>query len=443
MYSKQSRKEQIRGWGGYPTIVADVFRPERYLDLIEFIDRVKGPFLARGGSTTYGDASINADGFNIDMRRMNKMLDFDQRTGLLHCQAGVTLHDIIKTFLPRGWFLHVTPGTQFATVGGCVACDAHGKNWQSGTFGNYVRGLRIMFHDGRTVYCNENENSDIFLATLGGMGMTGIILDVFVQLKNVTSSYIDVDTIRFNNLKELFHLLEQSMRSHEYLFSWVDSLHEGTSMGRGVLQRANHCTEQDLTYEERKRIAVPCNLPTYTVNRLSVASFNNLYYMTTKKRKQSRLYLEEFFYPLDRISNWHRIYGRNGFIEYQAVVPLEGAYEAVLELLQKITKSKLGSHIAAIKPLTESQGLISFPIDGITLAVDFRCNDEIWPLLDQLDQVVVGCKGRVYLGKDARLSGTNFRTMYRNSLQKWATIREQHRTTEHFASLMFNRLLNT
>ena len=440
MYLKQSREERIRGWGGYPIVSANVFRPERIGDLIEFISRVKGTFLARGGGTSYGDASISGDGFNIDTHRLNMMLSFCSKTGVLHCQSGVTLHDVIRTFLQRGWFLHVTPGTQFATGGGCVACDAHGKNWKAGSFGSYVKGLRLMLHDGSIIFCSESENSEMFLATLGGMGMTGIILDIYLQLKRISSSYVDVETIQFSNLEELFSLQRESMNSYEYLFSWLDSQNEGKSMGRGILQRANHCTNQNLQYKEKRRFSVPFNLPSYTVNRFSVATFNYLNYATATKRRKSKLYLNDFFYPLDGIANWYRIYGRKGFIEYQAVVPSDSAYEAIFELLKKITKSKLGSAIAAVKPLTKSDGLISFPIDGFTLVVDFAYSENLLPLLDQLDRIVIANGGRVYLAKDARLSGKSFKQMYSNSLEKWELIREKYQVKRNFTSAMFNRL---
>ena len=440
MYSKHYRKERLSGWGGFPSVLGNVFRPERECDLVEFLSRNQGPFLARGGATTYGDASINTTGVNIDMRRMNKMLDFCPDTGILHCQAGVSLGDIIKTFLPKGWFLHVTPGTQFATVGGCVACDAHGKNWQAGSFGNFVKGLRLMLHDGRTVYCDEKENTDLFFGTLGAMGMTGIIIDVLFQLKPVSSSYVDVETIRFNNLEQLFELQEESMGSHEYLFSWVDSLKEGQFMGRGVFQRANHNNDSELHFHAQKRVSVPCNLPRSTVNRFSVASFNALYLATSPRHRNDKRYLIDFFYPLDRIANWRRIYGRNGFVEYQAVAPVERAYETVSKLMKHVTNSKLGAHVAAVKPLSTSKGLLSFPMNGATLAVDFKVSDKLWPLLDHLDQIVIESGGKVYLGKDARLSGANFRAMYHDSLESLEVLRKKYQLGTHINSLMHDRL---
>ena len=433
----------MKGWGGYPIVSANVFRPERVGDLIGIINRVKGTYLARGAGTSYGDASINNEGLNIDMRRLNKMFHFDAISGVLHCQSGVVLQDIIKTFLRKGWFLHVTPGTQRATVGGCVACDAHGKNWKGGSFHNCVTGLRLMLYDGSIIYCDANENSDIFVATCGGMGMTGIILDVHLKLKKISSSYMDVEAIRFSNLEELFELQKASLDSHEYLFSWLDTHKEGESMGRGILQRANHCVDGDLQYKEKRRVSLPFHMPNLTVNKYSVVAFNHIYYAMARNDDKSRLHLNDFFYPLDGFANWYKIYGKKGFIEYQVVIPTDQAYETIFELLRTITKSKLGSTIAAVKPLIQSDGLMSFPMDGFTLAVDFIRSGSLWDLLDKLDKIVIASGGKVYLAKDARLSEESFRTMYSNSLDKWELIREKYGVRDGFKSMMFNRILSS
>ena len=300
-----------------------------------------------------------------------------------------------------------------------------------------------MLHDGSIVQCNEYKNSDIYLATVGGMGMTGIILDVQLQLKPISSSYMDVETIKFDNLKELFDLQYASMDSHEYLFSWVDSQNEGNSMGRGIFQRANHCVDENLYYKEQRRISVPFYMPNLTINRYTVAAFNKLYYTMTENTRYNKLYSENFFYPLDRFDNWYRIYGKNGFIEYQVVVPFDGAYETITELLRHITKSKLGSTIAAVKPLIKSDGLMSFPIDGFTLAVDFAHNPRLQSLLDKLDRIVIASGGRVYLAKDARLSGRNFTEMYSDSLDNWQNIRKKYHVNNSFSSMMFSRLFDS
>ena len=441
--TKQFRTELIKGWGNYPRALGKCVRPERVGDLVELFRKENITFLARGAATSYGDASLNNDGINIDTKRLNKMLGFDPENGLLHCQSGVTLQDIIETFLPKGWFLNVTPGTQLATVGGCVACDSHGKNFKAGSFCNFVKGLSLMLSDGSIIYSDDNENSDIYYATFGGMGMTGIILDLYLQLKRVSSSWVDVETIRFSNLKELVDLQHETMESYEYLFTWLDSHKEGKDLGRGILQRANHSANEDLQYKEKRRIPVPFYLPNFTVHRFSVAAFNGMYYTTARKNKKSRLYLMDFFYPLDGFANWYRGYGKKGFIEYQVVVPSDGAYETISELLKIISKSKLGSVIAAVKPLIKARGLMSFPMDGYTLAVDFAYNRNLWQILNKLDEIVIGSGGRVYLTKDARLRAKSFRKMYSHSLDMWESIREKYDVKDRFTSMMFNRFLKS
>ena len=440
MYTKEFRTEMVKGWNNYPAVEGKVFRPERIDDLIAVVSSNEKSILARGGGTSYGDSSINNDGINIDTRRLNKMLHFDLEEGVLHCQCGVTLQDISRVFIPQGWFLQVTPGTQFATVGGCVATDAHGKNWKAVSFCSFVKGLHLMLQDGSIIYCDEKNNPDMFYSTFGGMGMTGIILDVRIQLRKISSSLIDVETIQCRNLKECFEVQFESMESHEYMFCWLDSHKEGVDMGRGILQRANHCLNNNPIYKEKKKIHVPFYFPSFTVNAYSVEAFNACYYSSIRKGTRKKVYMMDFFYPLDCIANWYRVYGRRGFVEYQMVVPFDGAYETVFELLKVVTNSKLGSTVAAIKPMINAKGVMSFPMDGFTFAVDFMPGQKLWQVLDKLDEMVIANCGRVYLAKDARLSSKNFRQMYSKTIDSWESVRQKYNLKNKFSSMMFNRL---
>ena len=438
--TKNITKEKIHGWGNYPAIKANVVKPKSIDELTYFIINENNTTLARGGKTSYGDASINKNGLNIDMAHFNNIISFSPDTGILYCQSGVKLKDIIKRFHNDGWFFNITPGTQRATVGGCVACDSHGKNWEAGSFCNYVVGFNIMDGNSNILWCDEENYSDLFYATMGGMGTTGIIIDVKIKLKKVLSSYVEVETIQFKNLEELFGLQEETISTHEYLFSWVDSQKSGSKMGRGVMQRANHCKQGSLTYKKKKVILVPFNLPNFAINKLSVKSFNTAYYFLRKQKNNYIEYFLDFFYPLDGITHWNRVYGSKGFVEYQIVIPHKDAFKTISQLLTKITKSGLGSTIAAIKPLTKSKGLLSFPIEGITLAVDFAYDNKLWPLLDELDEMVIENKGRVYLAKDSRLNSANFRKMYSDVLPKWESIRKKYNLNKKFNSKMFDRI---
>ena len=439
----QTKPQTLSGWGNYPKISSEVYEPKDENGIIRFTQNNEKSLLARGGGTSYGDASLNEGGVTIFTTNLNKVLNFDAKTGILHCQSGVTLHNIIKLFHLRGWFLSSTPGTKRATVGGCVACDSHGKNWKAGSFGNFVKGLNLLLHDGSIIYCDGAVNSSIFYASIGGMGLTGIILDVKLELKKVTSSYLDVETVRLNNLKELFDLQNETIDSHEYLFTWIDSHKIGRNMGRSILQRANHSKSKELIYKTKKSIPIPY-MPSFAINQYSVELFNFAYYLSVgNKPKNNKMYITDYFYPLDGLDNWNRLYGRKGFLEYQVVIPSTSAYETIYELLSRITRSKLASFIAAIKPLSKSLGLLSFPIDGVTFAVDFAYSKGIWQLLDKLDKIVIESGGRVYLAKDARLNANNFKKMYSDSLKEWEAINDKYNSKKKFESMMFNRLYDT
>lgn len=434
------RIEKIKGWNNRPSIRGKVCRPERIDGLADWVKDSKTPLLARGGGTSFGDSSITGDGLNVDMTRLNKMLDFDSESGILHCQAGLTIYEIVESLGTRGWFLKTTPGTQYATIGGCIACDAHGKNWEAGSFCNSVLDFSLMVQDGQIIRCGRNTNTDVFFATIGGMGMTGLILDARIQLKKIQSLFIDLETIQFKSLKECFDLQYDSMKSHEYIFSWLDTQKEGQHLGRGILQRANHCADDRLFYKRRRRFNVPFYLPGFAVNRYSVNMFNACYYYRTKKRNIHQVPVVNFFYPLDSIGSWYRVYGKKGYIEYQVVIPFESAYDAVSRLLEKISRSKLGSNVAAVKPLIDSDGILSFSLDGFTFAADFIINKKLWPLLDELDEIVAKNGGRVYLAKDARLAPDMFTKMYAGPYNRWKPVVEKVNPGRKFSSMLFDRV---
>jgi len=435
------RKETIKGWNNYPARFSTMYRPERIDDLAHFLEYKSQTILARGGGTTYGDSSINDIGINVDTSRLDKMISFNNAQGILHCQSGVTLQDICNTFIPRGYFLNVTPGTKYATVGGCIATDSHGKNWSAGSFGYYVNGFNIMLRDGKILFCDDNNNSDLFQATIGGMGMTGIIIDAYVKLKNITSSLIDVETIPFNNLKDCISLQLESLNTHEYLFSWIDSQRGGARIGTGVLQRATHVSNSLLQYKEKKKINIPFFFPNKFINAYTVKMFNYLYRTMNRTGNRFNMDLIKFFYPLDSIGNWYRLYGRRGFVEYQIVIPFDGASEVIHELLDIITRSELGSIVSAIKPVGKSKGMISFPKDGFTFAVDFIIHKSLWNILDRLDLIVSSVGGKVYLAKDARLLSESFKKMYSDKLDDWNAIRCKYNPNGGISSMMFHRLL--
>ena len=434
-----SKINRISGWGNYPSFFGRTVRPKTIEEVRHKVKDLSKTLIARGGKTSYGDASINHKGLNIEMNYFNKFISFSDSDGILHCQAGVNLLDIIERYHDKGWFLNITPGTPNATVGGCIACDCHGKNWEAGAFSNFLIGFSLLLSSGDLLWCYESSEPDLFKATIGGMGLTGVIIDAKIKLKKVKTSFMEVSRIKVHSLEELFDQQKQAMKTHEYLFTWIDSQKKGENIGRGIMQVANHSDEGKRVYIKQKQFSVPL-LPNFAVNRYSVKAFNFSYYHFRKRRVSDRQYFLNFFYPLNSFRKWNRVYGTKGFIEYQVVIPYLNAYKIINKILYSVTKSGLGSTIAAIKPLSKSKGLFSFPINGITLAIDFAFDTKVLELLNYLDDILIEVGGKVYLGKDSRLSSKVFHKMYYDEIQNWNEIKSNYQLSSCFNSDMLNRL---
>lgn len=373
-----------------------------------------------GNGRSYGDSCLNDGGVLLDSRHLDRLLSFDLKTGILRCEAGVLLLDILSFAVPQGWFLPVTPGTKFVTVGGAIANDVHGKNHhRSGTFGCHVLRFEILRSDNSRVLCSPSENKEFFSATIGGLGLTGVILWAEIALKPIANPLIRSETIRFENLNEFFVLSKKSDRDYEYTVSWIDCLGQGQSLGRGLFMRGNHASPLASSITScfsRKIRNFPVVPPFSLVNSLSLKAFNTLYYRKQIRKRSEKLGpYDPFFYPLDGIGHWNRMYGRKGFYQYQCVVPDEGEESAVRELLTEIARSGEGSFLAVLKHFGDipSPGLLSFPRPGITLALDFpNRGEKTLSLFDRLDEVVASAGGAVYPAKDARMSEKSFRRFF-------------------------------
>ena len=372
-----------------------------------------------GNGRSYGDSCLNVGGALLQTRSLDRFISFNRDTGVLACEAGVLLADILRVVVPAGWFLPVLPGTCQITIGGAVANDVHGKNHhRAGTFGLHVRRLELLRSDGGRVICSATELPDWFGATIGGLGLTGLITWVEVQLKRISGPWMDVESIRFRNLQEFFALSAESEQCCEYTVAWIDCLSRGKQLGRGILQRADHARDDTPGLRERARLAVPFPLPVSLINGLSLRVFNTLYYHgQLLGRKRTREHFQPFFFPLDGIRHWNRLYGPSGFYQYQCVVPTSAAHETTAQLLDTIAGSGLGSFLAVLKgfgPLT-SPGMLSFPREGVTLALDFPNKGlAVERLFEALDRIVSAAGGRLYPAKDARMPGGLFRTGFPN-----------------------------
>lgn len=370
-----------------------------------------------GNGRSYGDSCLNVGGALLQTRSLDRFIHFDRETGVLACEAGVLLAEILQLVVPAGWFLPVVPGTCYVTVGGAIANDVHGKNHhRAGSFGRYLRRFELLRSDGRRLICSSTENPEWFAATVGGLGLTGVVTWAELQLRRVSGPQMDVESIRFGHLDEFFSLCDESERDFEYTVAWIDCLGRGKHLGRGILQRANHATTAASATSASRRLSVPFPLPISLVNPLSLRVFNTVHYHRQPARhKRTSEHFQGFFFPLDGILHWNRLYGPRGFYQYQCVVPGPVGREATAELLGKIAHSGLGSFLAVLKRFgpVESPGMLSFPREGVTLALDFPNKGErVQRLFAALDKVVSQAGGTLYPAKDGRMPGALFRGGY-------------------------------
>jgi len=398
-----------------------------------------GPGIVHGMGRSYGDVALNPGGMLWDATGMNRLIRFDRENGILQCESGITLHEIQRVMLPQGWSLPVIPGTQYVTVGGAIANDVHGKNHhRHGSFGNQLLAFTLQRSSGETLTCNMAENSNYFHATIGGLGLTGIILNATLQLRRIGGQWLDTQTIPFTGLDAFFDLADESETEWEYTVAWIDCV---ARRQRGIFMRANHCDHADTVRYRQRLKNIPFTPPFSIFNRLTLRSMNQVYYhlqsFASGKLRQQRL--EPFFCPLDTVCNWNRLYGPRGFYQYQCVVPAGSGREAIADILARIAASGEGSFLAVLKTFgcIPASGLLSFPQSGgITLALDFPNRGQTTlALFDQLDAIVGAAGGRLYPAKDARMPAALFARGY-PQLEKFMPFRDPA-----MSSAMSRRLL--
>ncbi len=428
----------IHGWGRYPSIDATTTAVHSYSEVSATLAQLDS-IIPRGLGRSYGDSALSAN--IVDIKAMNQLLAFDQSSGIVRCQAGVSLADLLDVFVPRGWFLPVTPGTCFVTVGGAIASDVHGKNHHvDGCFSAHIRSLKLMLAVGSVVTCSVSENSELFRATCGGMGLTGIILEACIQLLPITSTLINETTLKAANIEEALSLFEQNADS-TYSVAWIDCLQKGAGLGRSLIMLGEHATDGGLIASTDKKLTMPIDMPSFLLNRFSIAAFNALYYRRVRAARQQRVvHYQPYFYPLDSIRHWNRLYGKRGFVQYQFVIPKTAGSQAMRDILQRISRSGRGSFLAVLKTFgKQNENYLSFPCEGYTLALDFKLENGVFQLLDELDRQVLDYGGRVYLAKDARMSEATFKQSYPH-WEKFQQVRESYGALDKFSSLQSQRL---
>ena len=416
---KPNFTQKVTNWGNFPVVEKEIKSEDTLQKIKDFVQN-NNEIIARGNGRCYGDASLSEHIFST--KRLNKLISFDRLNGIIECESGVLLSEILEVIVQQGYFLYVTPGTKFISVGGAIASDVHGKNHHAeGCFSEYVISFSLLNENGEILICSRTENTDKFWATIGGMGLTGIILSAKFKLKNIETAYIRQESIKAENLDEIFKLFDES-EDWTYNVAWIDCLQKGKNIGRSILMRGEHAfkhqlpsklQEKPLRLKKKLNLTVPFYFPNFVLNNLTVKIFNFLYFnKQTKKEVKNNVDYETFFYPLDIANDWNKIYGKGGFIQYQFVIPKEKGKEGMKEILQTIAKSGNGSFLAVLKLFgkNNAEAYNSFPIEGYTLALDFKVNAKLKHLIKKLDEVVEAYGGRIYLTKDSmsKSSLTNY-----------------------------------
>ncbi len=408
-------------WGRYPKVQQSVVEPSHLTDRV--VPQNEKPLLPYGQGRSYGDVCLNDGGVLLCTGRLDRFISFDEESGVLRAEAGTTLAQILDFAVPRGWFLPVSPGTKFVSLGGAVANDIHGKNHHlGGTFGRHVRSLELERSDGEVLFCSPEKNGELFRATIAGLGLTGFIRWVEIQMKKVSGPLIQMQSVKFDNLDEFFEVSKASDQDYEYTVAWLDGIASGENLGRGIFMRGNHAeggaeSEKSSSASPLQGLLrVPCDAPSFLLNRFTVGAFNKLYYGKQRKKEISVLtHYEPFFYPLDSILHWNRIYGRRGFLQFQCVVQKGEDNQAIREILQIVVDSGKASFLAVMKEFgsISSPGMLSFPREGITVCLDFPFEGErTLDLFARLEKVVVEADGALYPAKDACMAPSSFRQFF-------------------------------
>ena len=433
-------KELIHGWGRYPKVEARRHEPASVDALRGLLQGgLPGACIVRGGGLSYGDSALAAE--VISGLGLRHVCELDAATGVLRCGAGLSLREILRKVVPRGWFPPVLPGAAMVSIGGAVAADIHGKNHhRDGSFCGHVRELSLMLADGELARCGPSLRPELFRATCGGMGLTGIILEAELQLVPITSSMMIARSQPAAGLDECFELLEAHEQAR-YSVAWLDCLARGPRMGRGIVHLAEHEVDGELRNRRRMRLRVPVTTPGKLLNRHSLSLFNSAYFRWQNFRAgRNRLDQETYFFPLDRIGDWNRLYGSAGFLQYQFVLPVEAGRDGIANVLQRVSDAGKGSFLSVLKKMGPANGnFLSFTAAGYTLALDFKYEATLFALLDELDAIVLDHGGRIYLAKDARMSETVFKAGYPD-WERFLAIKQQVDPNTRFRSAQSDRI---
>ena len=405
--------KNVRSWGIYSSSVSEVYTFESTQNLRRLIKENRN-IIAHGNGGSYGDCALSKKVIKINNKRLS--FELDERSGYLRVDSGVLLSEVISFIVPKGWFLMVAPGTKFISIGGAIASDIHGKNHHiEGCFSESIVSLKIMLSDGSIRECSKSSNRELFRATCGGMGLTGVILEAKIKLKKIGSQNLNVKTIRTESLEDLFSCFKKYKRS-PYSVAWIDCMSMNNNKMNGIFQVGKFSDDGDFNYRKSKSISLPFYFPSFVLSNILMKLFNMIYLIVSPTGEEKVLTIENFFFPLDVIGKWNRAYGKKGFIQYQFVLPIENSKDGLNEILAFIGEKKFKPFLSVLKLLgTENDNYLSFPQSGYTLSLDFKIKRGLFDFLDELDAIVSEHKGRIYLAKDARTSKKFFKANYKNA----------------------------
>jgi decaprenylphospho-beta-D-ribofuranose 2-oxidase len=443
---ESTHKEKLAGWGNYPVAESITLNPRDTDDAKG--DIKKGEVIARGLGRSYGDQAVNENNYVAICTKLNHFLHWDEQEGILECEAGVSLEEIITYFGPKGWLPMICPGTKFVTIGGAIANDIHGKAHHiDGSFVNCVLSFSILLADGTVVEASRSENADLFWANFGGLGLLGVLLKARLKLRKIETTYFKQKSIVIKNLDHMLEALDQYDHEYNYSVAWIDALAKGSKLGSGVLTLGNAAKlnelpeklkAEPLKLHKTSKLAVPFFLPSFALNGLTVRMLNRVIAFVQNSPKEF-VHYEKFFFPLDAINNWNKGYGKRGFIQYQFVIPEDNGKKNLTEILELIAGSGCTPFLNVFKRMGEGQGILSFPFKGYTLAIDFPVTKELLSFTPKLDARVLAAGGRLYLGKDALLRESTFKAMY-PQYQEWMAIKRKYDPDNRFSSNISRRL---
>lgn len=442
-----NNQEMIAGWGNFPRITTQLTTLNSVSDALRLVNSDQS-IIARGLGRSYADQAINPAGTTANCTKLQKFISFDAVEGILECEAGASLDEIITHFAPRGWFPFICPGTKFVTIGGAIANDIHGKaHHVDGSFVNCVVSFETLLANGTIVSASRTAHEDLFWASFGGLGLLGIIITAKIKLRKIDTTFFKQKAIKVKNLDQLLDAIDEADKVYNYSVAWIDSMARGKNLGRGVLTVGNAANLQDLPEAvlaeplqigKKSALKVPIYFPEFALNNLTVRMLNEVINYT-QSAAPSISHYEKFFFPLDAIHDWNKGYGKRGFIQYQFVIPVENGRQHIRTILQHIATSSCVPFLNVLKKFGVQQGLMSFPFEGYTFAIDFPVTPQLAAFTKRLDQLVLDFGGRIYLGKDAMLDQKTFEAMYPQA-EEWKRIKQKYDPQGKFTSALAQRL---